>query len=133
MALGSATVTYGTDQGETMKTKRVRTQRHKVAINASVAVGALAGSLGLVSGLGAAASSASSPSCATSTTVVWLYIPAGSAAAGSSFFDLRFTNLSGHTCVLGGHPGVSAVNLSGQQLGSAASFVGGAGPASVNL
>lgn len=116
-----------------MKTKRVRTQRHKVAIKASAAVGVLAGSLGLVSGLGATASSASSPPCATSTTVIWLYIPAGSAAAGSSYYDLRFTNLSGHTCALGGHPGVSAVNLSGQQLGSAASFVGAAGLVTVDL
>jgi hypothetical protein len=116
-----------------MKTNRVHTQRHKVVAKACAAVGVLAGGLGLVSGLGAAASSASLPSCATSTTVIWLYIPVGSAAAGSSYFDLRFTNLSGHACALGGHPGVSAVNLSGQQLGSAASFVGAAGLASVDL
>ncbi len=116
-----------------MKRKLVRTQRHEAAIKACAAVGVLAGSLGVVSGLGAAASSASSPSCATSTTVIWLYIPVGSAAAGSSYYDLRFTNLSGHTCALGGHPGVSAVNLSGQQLGNAASFVGAAGLVTVDL
>ena len=120
-----------------MNTNRVRTQRHRVVAEACAAVGVLAGVLGLVPGLGAlsvaAASPASPPSCTTATTVIWLYIPAGSAAAGSSYFDLRFTNLSGHTCALGGHPGVSAVNLSGQQLGDAASFVGAAGPASVDL
>jgi hypothetical protein len=44
------------------------------------------------------------PMCTTSTTVVWLYIPAGSVAAGSSYYDLRFTNLSAHTCELGGYP-----------------------------
>jgi hypothetical protein len=118
-----------------MNTIRVRARRYRLVLKASAAVGALAAAgLGVVPGLGAlSVASASPPSCTTSSMVIWLYIPAGSAAAGSSYFDLRFTNLSGHTCALGGHPGVSAVNLSGQQLGKAASFVGGAGPASVNL
>jgi hypothetical protein len=120
-----------------MNTKRVHTQRPTAVAKACAAVGVLAGGLGVISGLGAAsvaaASPANPPSCTTSTTVIWLYIPDGSAAAGSSYFDLRFTNLSGHACVLRGHPGVSAVNLSGQQLGSAASFAGAAGLASVEL
>jgi hypothetical protein len=81
----------------------------------------------------ATASPASPPSCNTATTVIWLYIPAGSAAAGSSYFDLRFTNLSGHACELGGYPGVSAVNLAGHQLGNAASSVGAPGLARVDL
>jgi hypothetical protein len=44
----------------------------------------------------------------------------GDAAAGSTFFPLNFTNLSSRTCTLVGYPGVSAVDLAGRQLDSAA-------------
>jgi Domain of unknown function (DUF4232) len=60
------------------------------------------------------------PSCKTSGLVVWLDTQ-GDAAAGSVFYKLKFTNLSGSTCVLRGYPGVSAVNLKSHQLGRAAS------------
>ena len=59
------------------------------------------------------------PSCSTSQLVVWLDTQ-GDHAAGSTYFELRFTNL-GSTCTLRGYPGVSAVNLAGAQLGKAAS------------
>lgn len=36
------------------------------------------------------------------------------------WYTVSFTNLSGHTCTLRGYPGVSAVSLAGQQLGSPA-------------
>ncbi len=104
---------------------------------AGAAIAVLVGSLGAVPGLTptsiALASPAPLPTCTTSATVVWLYIPAGSATAGSSYFDLRFTNLSGHACMLGGYPGVSAVDLSGHQLGNAASRLGTPGRAGVEL
>ncbi len=61
----------------------------------------------------------STPACATSGLVVWLNTN-GNGAAGTTYYNLRFTNLSGHTCTLRGFPGVSAVNLTGHQLGSAA-------------
>jgi hypothetical protein len=60
------------------------------------------------------------PACATATTVVWIDT-AGDAAAGSVYFHLKFTNLAARTCSLVGFPGVSAVDLAGHQLGSAAS------------
>ena len=44
----------------------------------------------------------------------------GDAGAGSVFYTLEFTNQSGHACVLTGYPGVSAVDLRGHRLGSAA-------------
>jgi hypothetical protein len=62
---------------------------------------------------------ASPPACATSGLVVWLYSPIGGGTAGGTYYDLEFTNLSGHTCTLYGYPGVSAVNLVDHQLGSA--------------
>ena len=58
---------------------------------------------------------ASTPPCQTAGLVMWL--ANGSAAAGTFYYDLNFTNLSGHACTLRGHPGVSAVNLSGGRVG----------------
>jgi hypothetical protein len=71
-------------------------------------------------GTAASASTARTPRCATSQLVVWLDTQANG-AAGSVAYHLEFTNLSGHRCTLFGYPGVSAVNLAGRQLGSAAS------------
>jgi hypothetical protein len=70
---------------------------------------------------------ASTPGCATSGLVVWLNTN-GSGYAGGTYYTLNFTNLSGQACTLYGYPGVSAVNLSRQQLGSAASRNGLPGP-----
>jgi hypothetical protein len=63
---------------------------------------------------------ASTPACASSSLVIWLNTQ-GSGAAGSSFYSLEFTNLSASSCRLTGYPGVSGVDLTGRQLGSAAS------------
>lgn len=93
-------------------------------IGAAAIVGAAA--LAAVAALAATASptppaaAASTPRCATSGLVVWLDTM-GSGTAGGIYYDLQFTNLSGHACTLVGYPGVSAVNLAGHQLGSAAS------------
>jgi hypothetical protein len=82
---------------------------------ASVAALALTGSAA-----GRSATTASTPGCATSGLVVWLDTQ-GNGALGSVYYNLEFTNLSGHTCRLVGYPGVSAVDLAGHQLGRAAS------------
>jgi len=74
--------------------------------------------LAATASLGAAA--AGTPSCRTSGLVVWLDTR-GNGAAGGTYYNLEFTNVSGHTCTLHGYPGVSAVNLVGHRLGSAAS------------
>src|ERR1022692_3127969 len=63
-----------------------------------------------------------SASCATSRLVVWLNVPPGNDYAGGAYYYLEFTNLSGHACTLRGYPGVSAVSLSGRQLGSPAGW-----------
>jgi hypothetical protein len=59
------------------------------------------------------------PACETQNLVVWLDTN-GDAAAGSVFYELELTNLSGHSCVLRGYPGVSAVDLAGRRLGGPA-------------
>ncbi len=70
--------------------------------------------------------------CATAGLVVWAYADYGGGYAGGYAYTVGFANLSGHACTLRGHPGVSAVSLAGQQLGSPAG--GGSGtPATVTL
>ncbi len=66
------------------------------------------------------ATAAGTPSCTASGLVVW-WDTSGSGTAGATYYELQITNVSGHTCTLTGYPGVSGVDLSGHQLGSAAS------------
>ena len=71
------------------------------------------------------------PACATSGLDVWLNTQ-GQGAAGTIFYKLNFTNLSGSTCTLFGYPGVSGTSLGGTQLGSPAIRIG-ATPHTVTL
>jgi hypothetical protein len=56
--------------------------------------------------------------CTTAGLKVWL--GQGSGAAGSVYYPLELTNISGRWCTLYGYPGVSAVGDRGHQLGRAA-------------
>jgi hypothetical protein len=69
----------------------------------------------------AVASSKAAPPCQSSGIDDWLNTEGG-AAAGTVYFHLEFTNLSGHACTLEGFPFVFAVNLSGHQIGNDALF-----------
>jgi hypothetical protein len=60
----------------------------------------------------ALASGETAARCSTSGLVVWLDTR-GDGAAGSTYFNLKLTNPSGHVCTLTGYPGVSAVDLAG--------------------
>jgi hypothetical protein len=96
--------------------------RPRLARTALAGVAALASGLLLAAGPGsvtAGAVATTPPGCATAGLVIWLDTT-GNGAAGSSFYGLEFTNLSGHTCTLGGYPGVSGVNLTAKQVGRAA-------------
>lgn len=64
--------------------------------------------------------------------VVWLNTM-GDGTAGSIYYTLEFTNLSGHACSLNGYPYVRGVNLAGATLGSAASFDSSHAPVSVTI
>jgi hypothetical protein len=70
----------------------------------------------------AGAKTTTAPACKTGQLVATIGSPNG--AAGSIYYKLRFANL-GTACTLTGYPGVSAVNIEGAQLGSAASRGGG--------
>lgn len=59
--------------------------------------------------------------CETPGLVVWLNTN-GSGTAGSTFYHLKFTNLSGHRCTLNGFPFVRAIDLRRHRLGSRAAF-----------
>ena len=90
---------------------------------ASTAVLASAAALIPVASLAATGSPArpprrATPSCSTAGLVAWISYQQG--AAGTFYYALNFTNLSGHACTLRGHPGVSAVGLSSAQVGARA-------------
>ncbi len=67
----------------------------------------------------AQAAASAQPRCARSWLTSWLGVP-GSGAAGSTYYELEISNVSGQTCTLFGYPGVSALGGGGRQLGSAA-------------
>jgi hypothetical protein len=114
---------------------------HRPALSGKrlTAVAALACTAGLIPAAALAATTtaaapaaASTPACSTSGLIVWMDTH-GDGAAGSIYYTLNFTNLSGHACTLDGSPGVSAVNLSGKQLGRPASGDYTGGPPAVRL
>ncbi len=67
------------------------------------------------------ASTTTAPKCVTSHLQVWLGIPGGS-AAGSTYYQMEFTNVGSTACTLYGFPGVSAWT-NGHMVGSPASWV----------
>ena len=99
-------------------------------LSAAIACGATLAAIAATSS--PAATTASTPRCATSGLVIWLETQ-GNGAAGSIYYNLDFTNLSGHACTLLGYPGVSAVNLAGHTLGSAAARDNSHAPVRVTL
>ena len=67
------------------------------------------------------ASASAKTQCATSSLQARVASSAGGAAAGSDYVGIDFTNISAHTCVMFGYPGVSWVTgMRGSQIGDAA-------------
>ncbi|HEY2318417.1 MAG TPA: DUF4232 domain-containing protein [Solirubrobacteraceae bacterium] len=91
-----------------------RVRRTVLALCAVTAAAVSALSVAAVPSAGAAP-----PACRTGGLVIWMDTQ-GNGTAGTIFYTLNLTNLSGHTCTLRGFPGVSAVNLRGSRLGRAA-------------
>jgi hypothetical protein len=65
-----------------------------------------------------AAPAASTPACQTSGLVIW--VGGAQGALGTIYYNLNYTNLSGHACTMRGHPGISAVDMNGGQIGASA-------------
>ena len=98
----------------------------------AVAVAAVAG-LAISSAAYAATSSAAAPAAAAipqcaaafgqdGNVSAWVPANQGNGTAGTTYYPLEFTNISGHACSLLGYPGVSAISGTGQQLGSPAGW-----------
>jgi len=101
------------------------TARRIAAIAAGVAAAGLilaTAAFATTSSAGARTSAASAPACTAFGLGVWVAVGQGNGAAGTIFYPLEFTNLSGHTCSLFGYPGVTAINEHGNQLGSSANW-----------
>jgi hypothetical protein len=101
------------------------TARRIAAIAAGVAATGLivtTAAFATTSSGGARTSAASAPACTAFGLGVWVAVGQGNGAAGTIFYPLEFTNLSGHTCSLFGFPGVSAIGNHGNQLGSSANW-----------
>ena len=64
------------------------------------------------------------PVCKTSGLDIWAAANRGSAYAGGYYDTIYLTNMSGRTCTVFGHAGVSAANLAGKEIGSPAGWVG---------
>lgn len=95
-----------------------RTPRLLAGCGSAIAlIALLAGNASMALSRGARASA--DRSCTASGLDMWVN-PTGAGTAGSFYFHLELVNVSGHTCTLDGYPGVSAVNLSGHQIGSPA-------------
>ncbi len=110
----------------------------KLYSTAATAVAGIALAGGTITASGASASPAAPPKCTAGNIgggnlAMWVDADRGEGAAGTIFYPLSFTNVSGKTCTLYGYPGVSAVNSSGKQLGPAAGWNSGVAPKTVTL
>jgi hypothetical protein len=80
--------------------------------------GAAAPKTAAAPGTAVAPKAAAVRTCSGSQLTSWLGVP-GDAAAGSTYYQLEISNISGRSCTLFGYPGVSALR-GGHQVGSAA-------------
>jgi hypothetical protein len=63
------------------------------------------------------------PSCTSGNTRVWVGLP-GDGTAGTTFFQLEFSNIGRTACSFFGFPGVSAIRANGHQAGLGARRTG---------
>jgi hypothetical protein len=101
-------------------------------ISATAAVAGLGISSAALASSGSPAA-ASVRACTAEDLGVWLAADQGDGAAGTIYYPLQFTNLSGHACSLHGFAGISAIDRSGHQLGSPARWDHGRTPRTVVL
>ena len=71
-----------------------------------------------------AKATATVPRCTAAALGIWVAASQSNGAAGTIYYPLQFTNISGHTCSLHGYPGVSALGQNGSQLGNPAAWGG---------
>ena len=106
-----------------MKYLTTTARRIAAVIAAASAAGLIAATAASSSGTALAADATPAspvPACTAGDLGAWVSITQGNGAAGSIYYPLQFTNLSGHACTMRGFPGVSAIDRNGHQLGSPA-------------
>ena len=103
---------------------RITSARRLIAVAAAAVAG-----LGISSAAAYAATSTPTvpaaaviPACTAGSLGAWVAVDQGNGAAGTIYYPLEFTNISGHACSLYGYPGVSAISRTGSQLGSPAGW-----------
>ncbi|MBS1886092.1 MAG: DUF4232 domain-containing protein [Actinobacteria bacterium] len=72
-----------------------------------------------------AAEATAAKACPASGLVIWAGEEPGGGTAGSVYYRIEFTNLSGATCTLSGYPKVNAVDLKGRRIGAPATHEAG--------
>src|SRR6516225_4874064 len=95
-----------------MKYLTTTARRIAAVIAAASAAGLIAATAASSSGTALAADATPAspvPACTAGDLGAWVAITQGNGAAGSIYYPLQFTNLSGHACTMRGFPGVSAV------------------------
>jgi hypothetical protein len=108
----------------------------RIAATAAAGVAGLAISTAAYAATSSGAAStatASIPKCTALDLGTWVAVGQGNGAAGTIYYPLEFTNLSGHTCSLFGFPGVSAIDRQDRQLGSPANWIHTTAPHAVIL
>ena len=90
---------------------------------AGMAVLLPAAALAAPAGAGHRVAAASAPACTSGNTRVWVGLP-GDGTAGTTFFQLQFSNIGRTACTFFGFPGVSAIRANGHQAGLGAGRTG---------
>jgi hypothetical protein len=79
---------------------------------------------------GPPAAAATLPACSAAQTYVWAAVEGGE-TAGTTYYELEFSNVGSTTCTLHGYPSVWAVSVGGARIGEPATHQGA--PSTVTL
>ena len=109
-------------------------RRAVAAAVAAVALGAGTATWGAAAASAATATAAPSISrCTSGQLNVWVSPDSANGTAGTTYYHLDITNISGRECVLNGWPGVAATDNRGRQLGGPATRINRPGATTVAI
>jgi hypothetical protein len=95
-------------------------RRTAAAAVAVLALGAGGAAWAATSASAAPTGPAAISKCAASNLAIWVNADSADGTAGTTYFNLEYTNTGRVPCYLDGYPGVSATGLGGGQLGKTA-------------
>ena len=90
-----------------------------LAVGAALVCGAILLPTAVLAASAAPRSSAAITSCRAANTEVWAAVE-GSGTAGTTYYELEFSNIGTQSCTLHGFPDVWAVSVGGTQIGKPA-------------